>query len=401
MTTGPDGALYIVDAYRGIIQEGAWTRKGSYLRGVVERFGFDKNIQRGRIWRLVHDSWKPGPQPHMLDEKPAQLVRHLEHPNGWWRDTAQKLLILRGDRSVVAALTSLLRKHKDPKTRVHALWTLEGLGALSPELAKQALEDGDARVRENAIRAAESVAKAEPEAGREAIVTAIRGRLADTEPTVVMQVLGTAARMRWPDHVKLIREQSATNGSDGVAELGKRLLRAMDPSLLAGLNEREQQLVTHGRGVYLELCFSCHGEDGKGAPLSAAPAGVNTSGQTGTTIAPALVGSRVAAGPSDVAIRVLLHGLVGPAPDGKTYGAAMVAMKDNDDQWIASVLSYVRRGLAKQASVVKPDDVARVRKDTVARTEPFTVAELDRLAATLPPARERSERTAGQAPQAK
>ena len=61
--TAPDGTLYIVDMYRGIIQEGNWVRRGSYLRKVVQQYQLDKAIGRGRIWRLVHKDHKPGPQP--------------------------------------------------------------------------------------------------------------------------------------------------------------------------------------------------------------------------------------------------------------------------------------------------------------------------------------------------
>ncbi|MDF3020660.1 MAG: Cytochrome c, partial [Steroidobacteraceae bacterium] len=84
---------------------------------------------RGRIYRLRHEGFERGPQPRMLDETPAQWVQHLSHPNGWWRDTAQKLLVLRRDRSVVPALVKLATSDAaDARPRLHALWTLEGLG---------------------------------------------------------------------------------------------------------------------------------------------------------------------------------------------------------------------------------------------------------------------------------
>ena len=61
MATAPDGSLYIVDMYRGIIQEGNWVREGSYLRKVVQQYGLDQNAGRGRIWRLTHKDFNPGP----------------------------------------------------------------------------------------------------------------------------------------------------------------------------------------------------------------------------------------------------------------------------------------------------------------------------------------------------
>src|SRR5262245_22181898 len=109
LNTAPDGTLYIVDMYRGIIQEGNWVREGSYLRKVVEQYAFAKVVGFGRIWRLVHETTKTGPQPGMDRETPAQLVAHLAHPNGWWRDTAQKLLVLKQDKSVVPTLEQMTR----------------------------------------------------------------------------------------------------------------------------------------------------------------------------------------------------------------------------------------------------------------------------------------------------
>src|SRR5262249_19665464 len=155
-TTGPDGALYIVDMYRGIIQEGNWVRPDSYLRPKVLENGLEKNFGRGRIWRLVHKDTKLGPPPRMLQESSAELATHLRDPNGWWRDTAQKLLVLRRDKSVVPALRAMARDRTGGLARLHALWTLEGLDALDPSILHEALADASPRVRANAIRVSES-----------------------------------------------------------------------------------------------------------------------------------------------------------------------------------------------------------------------------------------------------
>jgi glucose/arabinose dehydrogenase len=135
--TGPDGCLYIVDMNRGIIQEGTWTAPGTYLRPQILRLGLDKNKQRGRIYRLVYEGIKPGPGPQMLKETTAKLVTYLDHSNGWWRDNAQKEIVIRGDLSVVPALKQMAAGEKGPLTqkptalgRLHALWTLEGLGSM-------------------------------------------------------------------------------------------------------------------------------------------------------------------------------------------------------------------------------------------------------------------------------
>ena len=92
----------------------------------------------------------------MLDETTVQLVRHLEHANGWWRDTAQKLIILRPDRdTVVPLLEGMARFSQNPLARLHALWTLEGIDALERSVVVERYADRDPRVRRAAIQIAE------------------------------------------------------------------------------------------------------------------------------------------------------------------------------------------------------------------------------------------------------
>jgi hypothetical protein len=121
--TGPDGCLYIVDMARGVIQESNWTQKGSYLRNKIDYYGLAKVNQRGRIWRLVHDGYQPSATPKMLDVPAQNLVTYLDHPNGWWRDNAQKQIIILGDKSVVPILKSMATGQKNTSAlgRLHAL----------------------------------------------------------------------------------------------------------------------------------------------------------------------------------------------------------------------------------------------------------------------------------------
>ncbi|MCH2205537.1 MAG: hypothetical protein MK132_06685 [Lentisphaerales bacterium] len=153
--TGPDGTLYLVDMHRGIIQEGQWVPKGSFVRKSIEYYGLDKNIKHGRIYRVRHPDFKPGPKPNMLNETPAQLVKHLSHPNGWWRDEAQKLIILHGDKSVIPALQKIVISGKSALGRLHALWTLEGFNALKLSHLQKLYKDKDVNIRTAAIRMTE------------------------------------------------------------------------------------------------------------------------------------------------------------------------------------------------------------------------------------------------------
>ncbi len=370
MKTGPDGCLYIVDAYRGIIQEGNWTRPDSFLRPMIQRYGLDKNIGRGRVWRLVHKDFKPGPQPKMLDEKSAELVAHLAHPNGWWRDTAQKLLVVRQDKSVVPALVKMTRDDKSPLARAHAMWTLEGLGALDATMARTALKDTSPRVRENALRATETLVKA----GDKTLDPDLLALAQDADPNVVIQAIATAKSLNLPDWQKTAESVFETTKSVGVKAIGGQLIKVEKP-MIEGYAPAEVALLKKGEGIYRELCFACHGLDGKGMPMQGQAAGV--------TMAPPLGGSKTVTGHPDSSVLVLLHGLAGPV-NGKAYEAQMGAMSTNDDAWLAAISSYVRVSFGNRGSLIKVEDVARVRAATKARTQPWTEKELrDSLPAPL------------------
>ncbi|MFQ5930067.1 MAG: PVC-type heme-binding CxxCH protein, partial [Acidobacteriota bacterium] len=150
---GPDGALYLVDYYREMIEHPEWM-----AREVYETKDLYRGTDRGRIYRIVPDS--PSPRPSAKSVRLGkgalqELVRHLENANIWWRRTTQRLLVGRQDAAAVPMLVELFRQSNSPAARVHALWTLEGLGQLDVKLVEQALEDSEPGVRENAIRLAE------------------------------------------------------------------------------------------------------------------------------------------------------------------------------------------------------------------------------------------------------
>ena len=198
---------------------------GSYLRTKVQQYGFDKNFGRGRIWRLVHEDFKPGPQPNMLNETPAQLVAHLDHPNGWWRDNAQKLIVLSGDKSVVPALEKMARTDTNHLARIHALWTLEGLDALTPALIREKLADPHPQVRIAAIRASETLYKAGDKSVMPNIVTLTN----DSDPAVVMQVLMTSLLLKTPEARILTASVMATNSAMCIKTIMPEVVKTLSP----------------------------------------------------------------------------------------------------------------------------------------------------------------------------
>jgi mono/diheme cytochrome c family protein/glucose/arabinose dehydrogenase len=145
-TDGPDGAVYLVDMYRGIIQHQSFLTH--YLIANILARKLETPFNQGRIWRIVPDK-KERPQP----VKVSKDVKMLAHANGWVRDTAQRLIVESADATTVPALKEMLT-NENALARLHALWTLDGLAAITPDLLRSALADKNVQVRAAAVRIA-------------------------------------------------------------------------------------------------------------------------------------------------------------------------------------------------------------------------------------------------------
>uniref|UniRef100_UPI003340FAA1 DUF7133 domain-containing protein n=1 Tax=Parapedobacter defluvii TaxID=2045106 RepID=UPI003340FAA1 len=341
--TGPDGNLYIVDMYRGIIQEAAWTNEGSFLRPKILERGLDKNIGRGRIYRLIYDGLEPETErPHMLDESADQLVRHLDNPNGWWRENAQKLLVVRGDTSVAGSLRDMATGSSNHLTRIHALWTLDGLKALDGPTLLTGLKDKDARVRKTAVWIADGGGWK----GDDTIFEALTVLKDDLDPEVRFQ-LALNLRSNDSEEAKAVLGDLLRRYPDGIiaesqqrykAKLADRAKAEREAALLA---LEDQKLVKYGATIFKEYCAACHGLDGKGLAIGG-----------GRAAAPSLVNNNDVNGNPNKLIKILLHGLTGPI-NGETYTNMMPPVGGNDDEYIAAVLSYIRNDLGNKARAVR------------------------------------------------
>jgi mono/diheme cytochrome c family protein len=376
--TGPDGALYIVDMYRGIIQESNWTREGSFLRPVIVRKELDKNIGKGRIYRIVHEDIKPDKKPNLQGEKAAELIEYLGHPNGWYRNTAQKLIILKDDQTIVPKLKALAKdnssffdflfnKNKDLGIqRVHILWTLEGLGVVDKELIKEKFYDEDPRVRVTAIRLSENFLKND----EIDVFSDLEKLVSDGSLEVVNQLalsLRYSKDKKATDLLNKIKEKY--EGNEIVSHSVKESLKKDDSNLaklkafIAKESPRKKQSILKGYDSYNELCITCHGADLKGMAM-----------EDGTLVAPSLIGSPRVIGDKGKLTKILLNGLIGPV-DGKEYGI-MMPLKDNNDQWIADVLTYVRA--MNNADEVSGFVVRNAREQSKDRENYWTLMELEK-----------------------
>ena len=373
MTTAPDGTMYITDMYRGIIQESQWSGPGTYLRQRINQYALDKVVSHGRIWRLSYDGMgRRTTPPRMLNETTTQLVAHLADPNGWWRDTAQQLLVLRQDRTAVPALQTMVRTSTNQLARIHALWTLEGLGSNSAAALRALMKDSAPEMRLQAIRASETVYKQ----GDRTLAADWKALANDADADVAMQALMTLNTLKVGDAKTTIESVAAANTKAGPALIAKTILnppagRGSFMEAIVPFTAEERATLDKGQERYGEVCFACHGEDGRGEPLP---------GEAGRTRGPALAASPRVLGHQDYIVKVLLHGLTGPV-GGNTYTDVMIPMGMNNDEWLASVASYVRNAFGNRASMITPADVARVRAAVAGRTALWTVTGVE---ATIP-----------------
>jgi mono/diheme cytochrome c family protein/glucose/arabinose dehydrogenase len=188
LASGPDGALYVVDMYKGIIQHGPYMT--DYLREVTLQRKLDKPINMGRIWRITTKK-KINENPKDLSRlNPAELVNLLKHPNGWTRDMAQRLLVESKDLSIVPEIEKLVVS-EHPLGQLHALWTLEGLGITSPKPYLSALHTTDPKVSQTALRLAAAMSNAQPEV-REEIADFITNSYDNADPVLQLQMVLTA-----------------------------------------------------------------------------------------------------------------------------------------------------------------------------------------------------------------
>jgi len=153
LSSAPDGTLYVVDMYRGVVQHRGFITE--YLRDQILSRHLEQPIAHGRIYRVVHDGTKRDVRPPLASATTTKLVELLSDPNGWWRDTAQRLLVERGDRAAVEPLRALVTNARETRTRLHALWTLDGLEALDAAQVAAALQDPSRDVRVAGVRLAE------------------------------------------------------------------------------------------------------------------------------------------------------------------------------------------------------------------------------------------------------
>ena len=390
--TAPDGSLYIVDMYHGIIQHKTYMT--SYLRKQTLSRGLEAPAHGvGRIYRIRSVAGKVQPPQDLGNLHGLDLVKILMHPNSWQRETAQRLLVERNEADTVPFLEKLATSGSTVP-RIHAIWTLEGMGALKAGVLAPAIQSKDAKLQCSALWASTRLDSAELEKLSPAILTS------SPAATEVMPYLARAlgpvgtpaafaklsellgkrgkspfvreAAVSGLDHHELaFREAFLKDSKDTalVAWLDQGAKDAKSKSAETGLTG--DHLASFERGKVLfhgeAACFGCHGADGAGMP----------------NLGPPLDSSEWVTGKPKTLANILLHGLTGPITvDGEKYkpDADMPALGPNPtitDQDLADIATYIRNEWSNKAAPIPASLIQQQREATKDRgARAWTAGEL-------------------------
>ena len=337
----------------------------------------NKHVQMGRIWRIRHKDHQPyGKKPRMLEESTVELVRHLQNPIGWWRDSAQKIILLRPDREkAIPLLEGLFRFTQSPLPRMHALWTLEGMNALSHEINKEALSERSPILRRAMIQIIETKLpdqldllaslekERDPRVAEQLVFTL--GTIDDPKAEEMIQtlafnhladkgvMLATAVSLWGKKHLPLVEQVRSKKAFVKLPQAKKasanmewdKALSSWDRGMkfAKDFDVTHRKMIQTGEHLYFQHCTSCHGADGQGVQVPG----------TVQYLAPSLVDSKRVRGPPEQLIPLFFHGLLGPI-EGKTYQAGYMAPAktfgiEREDR-LADLITYLRYAWGKEGA---------------------------------------------------
>lgn len=401
--TGPDGALYVVDMYRGIIQDIVYLTP--YLKNEIMTRQLAEPLNRGRMYKifpkgatLVTPDFPHG--PGFNEKNMITLVNFLDSPNAWVRTTAQRLLVDEKCFKAAGVLKQKMAKDTVLVGRIHACWALEGLGLLDEKDIRLFLQSDNSLLQQQAVAAAVSVMNAGNAASwistchyllkqnREELMPYV-GFLASA---VAKYVPGQSDRIfldlasrhqddpyiadaiisgllnRESDFIQKYQKMTSDTASVFYKKLVETATNTAERKA-ESMKKRSEKFV-RGRELYTTYCQACHGKDGNGITSLGAP----------------LNGSPWVTEDKARLLTIVLYGLTGPLKIGdKIYetpevGGEMPAFGQNDrlsDDDIAQIISFIRNTWKNQADEVHQTEVKAIREKYKGRRKPFTQEELD------------------------
>lgn len=395
---GPDGALYVVDMYRGIIQHKTYLTP--YLAGQIAKRNLIKPLSCGRLYKIYPAGKKP--VNVTFPDDAVKLVALLGNPNGYVRDKAQQILVDTKPQQALPALREAM-KSNNPLLVTHALWTLEGFGELKADEVLTLLQAPDWRIRMQALTVAPNIID---QNNYSRFTPALSRMVADNDTTAATaapyvgfvtsaiqrydrkaadEILFSLAK-KYPKN-NFVADAIISNVQGREETFQKEMLAAIPDTALA-INKRIGRVVAaiqdaklnsnpalvakyfpKGAAIFGTVCKTCHGEDGNGV----------------TALAPPLNKSEIVNGNKTIMASILLKGLTGPVKiNGHVYQAPEISgempgfadNKDFSDDDLAQVMNFVRRSWQNKGSRVNASDVKALRAKLASRQKVFTMDEL-------------------------
>jgi mono/diheme cytochrome c family protein len=367
---GPDGAMYVVDMHRGIMQHRAYATP--YYRNEISAKKLDTLLSAGRILRVKYKNKKLEKIPDLLNLSSSGLVELFKNKNGWVRDRAQQLLILKQDKSVVPQLQQLVSKSKNEITAIHALHTLDGFNALSFDFLREIAASGEPMLAAHAIVLLKQFNEEKNVTPMAELATSLLakkdsiidlyianslGPWIEKSQSAFLKVLSTIVRL-YPNSA--IYNEAIVNSLKGSEEIFQQFIfknnqnknsdLLLDSLLTATIKNKQdkkmnpiymQQKIsvdarTNGLIIFRSTCATCHGVDGDGLE----------------NIAPPLKGSQYVEGSPERLAMIILHGLEGPIHvNGQLYefNGSMPNFANNfSDKEIADIIKYLHNSFVSQ-----------------------------------------------------
>lgn len=367
---GPDGAMYVVDMHRGVLQHRADITP--YYDEQVSAKKLDTILGMGRILKVKYLYEKKNEVPDFNKASSPDLVTFLKSSNGWLRDRAQQLLIHRQEKSSIPQLVELVNDQTNSVAALHALHTLNGLEALTFDILQEVAFSPDKMLAAHALVLLQHFTDGGKQDQMARLASELIARKDSVTNLYLALSLGRWAALSDGDFLPML-DQISRNFSDAPlfqeavisssagleenlaainAKSGKKdktgLLHDMLSETIDNKESGNKNSIfvqvsppQHGRKkgfeLFRNLCATCHGFGGEGIE----------------NLAPPLKGSEYVTGSVDRLTLILLKGMEGPVHvAGKLYklNASMPGFENNlTDQEIADIVSYLRN-----AFVVKP-----------------------------------------------
>ncbi len=376
---GPDGAIYVVDMHRGIIQHKAYISQ--YL---AEQLGIKKldTLQNaGRILKVTNKATKPILLPNLAKATSLELVALLSHPNGWLRDRSQQILIQKKDISVVKQLADLTKINNEFASAIHALYVLEGMNALNfARLSDIVGQSKSPQTIAHALGLLERFSSAQNIAKMKTNATQLLAQNNGTIDLYLSMSLSAWLKVSEADFLPILTEieqkyakegifqETIMSSLEGKEELYLKTMRPNDllkTNLTTTITNRQKKELnpifvvqtnvvdnrTKGLQMYRSICATCHGADGKGIDQ----------------LAPPLKGSEYIDGSMKRLAAIILHGISGPiSVNGKQYqlNNEMPGLLNNQaisDEDIADIIRFTQNAFAKEGKNITANDIKKLR----------------------------------------